>query len=103
MEYLKWLKGTRDKAIKREDDQMLNYQETGNPRYERAQREAEYLARALNTAIATEEGRNEKVESLQRRFAGVMNEFEKAITGQLTDQAVAALKGMIQVHKLLGL
>jgi hypothetical protein len=101
MEYKKWLVIELEKAQKREEEQRTNYQDTGTPRYYNAQINAEYLGRALQTALSVENKRSETNESIKRAILGNLNEISDYIETLPPDLAVQKIREVIRNQKIL--
>ena len=101
MDYKQWLNRELEKAQKRERDQDFNYQMTGNSRHYNAKQNAEYLGKALQTALAAEEGRSESKEQAQRMIMGFINEIKSYIQTLPADKAIEKIQDIITVKSYL--
>ena len=101
-EYKSWLKKEIEKADKAERTNDETYQLMGMPRYARAREKAEYLGKALRTALTVEEGGDEKLNQTKRFLKGLRDTAKDYQASMPPEQALEKIIEELTIATLFG-
>lgn len=101
-DYKSWLKKEIEKADKAERTNDENYQLMGMQRYANARENAEYLGRALRTALTIEEGGDESRDRSRRALKGLRDEAKKYAASMKPNEALEKIISDLKTAAIFG-